>query len=95
MDVENIVTNVLVPTVSGIAGWLFGKRKRNVEIESEELRNVKDTLEIYIKMIEDLKVHQKYLEERLNELMIENKSLTSQLVVAKERIGVLEQNLKK
>jgi mevalonate kinase len=94
MELENWITNVVVPSVSGIAGWLVGKRKRNVEIESEELRNVKDTLDIYMKMIEDLKTHQQYLDKRLGELMTENANLTERLLIAKERIDALEVNLK-
>lgn len=87
--------NVAVPMISALTGWLVGRRKREVEIEGEELRNVKDTLEIYIKMIEDLKTHQRYLEERLNELMIENSSLKEKLVIAKERMDSLEKSIKK
>lgn len=95
MELETWIVDVAVPSVSGIAGWLLGKRKRNVEIESEELRNVKDTLDIYMKMIEDLKTHQQYLDNRLSELMTENAALTERLLAAKERIDTLEANFKK
>lgn len=95
MDVQDWILSVMMPMVSGFTGWLVGRRKREVEIEGEELRNVKDTLEIYMKMIEDLKTHQRYLEERLNELMSENSSLKEKLLSAKERIDSLEKAMKK
>ena len=48
-----------------------------------------------MKMIEDLKTHQQYLDKRLSELMTENAALTERLLAAKERIDTLEANFKK
>jgi peptidoglycan hydrolase CwlO-like protein len=73
-----ILSNIL----TGIAGWFVGKRKVTAETDNQVLRNLELSINIYVKIIEDLKreIHElnnkvQDLEKRVNDLMAENKKL--------------------
>lgn len=50
---EPIVTFVSL-LLSGFVGWLFGRPKQRLELQSSELDNVDKAVHIYRDMIEDL-----------------------------------------
>ncbi len=73
-----IISNIL----TGIAAWFVGKRKVNVETDNMVLRNLELSVNIYVKIINDLKeeiheLHNKIddLEKKVESLMQENKRL--------------------
>lgn len=48
--------NVLIASfVSALVGWFFGRPREKVELQGGELDNVDKAVEIYRKMIEDLR----------------------------------------
>lgn len=70
----------------GFVTWLFGRRKQKAETKSNELENVEKGLEIYRKMLDDLKaeisslkqeVHT--LENKVSDLLQENRSLKTRI----------------
>lgn len=73
-----IISNIL----TGIAAWFVGKRKVNAETDNMVLRNLELSVNIYVKIINDLKeeiheLHNKIddLEKKVESLMQENKRL--------------------
>lgn len=73
-----IVSNIL----TGIAGWFVGRRKVTAETDNQVLRNLELSVNIYVKIIEDLKkeIHElnnkvQDLEKKVEELMAENRKL--------------------
>lgn len=73
-----IVSNIL----TGIAAWFVGRRKQTAETDNQVLRNLELSVNIYVKIIEDLKteIHElnikvQDLEKRVEELMAENRKL--------------------
>lgn len=73
-----IISNIL----TGIAGWFVGKRKVTAETDNQVLRNLELSVNIYVKIIEDLKkeIHElnnkvQDLEKKVEELMAENRKL--------------------
>jgi LPXTG-motif cell wall-anchored protein len=73
-----IISNVL----TGIAAWFVGKRKQTAETDNQVLRNLELSVNIYVKIIDDLKseIHElnikvQDLEKRVDELMKENRKL--------------------
>jgi FtsZ-binding cell division protein ZapB len=73
-----IISNAL----TGIAGWFVGKRKQTAETDNQVLKNLELSVNIYVKIIEDLKteIHDlnikvQQLEKTVDELMKENKHL--------------------
>jgi peptidoglycan hydrolase CwlO-like protein len=68
--------------LTGIAGFFVGKRRSDAETDNQVLRNLELSVNIYVKIIEDLKseIHElnikvQDLEKRVDELMKENKHL--------------------
>jgi hypothetical protein len=73
-----IISNAL----TGIAAWGVGKRKTNAETDNQVLRNLELAVNVYVKIIEDLKgeIHElnikvQDLEKKVEELMTENRKL--------------------
>lgn len=73
-----IISNLL----TGVAGWFVGKRKQTAETDNQVLRNLELAVNVYVKIIEDLKaeIHElnikvQDLEKRVDELMAENRKL--------------------
>jgi len=73
-----IISNIL----TGFAGWFAGRRKVTVETDNMVLRNLELSINIYVKIIEDLKqeIHELNnkvddLEKKVEELMAENRKL--------------------
>ncbi|WP_172914048.1 cell wall anchor protein [Capnocytophaga canis] len=51
---EHLVA-LIASFISGLAGWFFGRPKEKIELQGGELDNVDKAVEIYRKMIEDLR----------------------------------------
>jgi FtsZ-binding cell division protein ZapB len=73
-----IVSNAL----TGIAGWFVGKRRSDAETDNAVLRNLELSINIYVKIIDDLKVEIQSLnlkvqdlEKKVEDLMMENRKL--------------------
>ncbi len=73
-----IISNVL----TGIAGWFVGRRRQQADTDNQVLRNLELSINIYVKIIEDLKkeIHElnikvQGLEQMVEKLMEENKRL--------------------
>jgi len=73
-----IISNAL----TGIAAWFVGKRKQQADTDNQVLRNLELSINIYVKIIEDLKkeIHDLNtkiddLENKVMKLMDENKKL--------------------
>ena len=73
-----IISNAL----TGIAGFFVGKRRSDAETDNSILRNLELSINIYVKIIEDLKgeIHElnikvQDLEKKVEDLMAENRKL--------------------
>ena len=82
-----IISNAL----TGIAGWFVGKRRSNAETDNQVLRNLELSVNIYVKIIEDLKseIHElnikvNDLEKRVDSLMKENRELKTKTKLKRE-----------
>jgi hypothetical protein len=84
-----IISNAL----TGIAGWFVGKRRSNAETDNQVLRNLELSVNIYVKIIEDLKleIHElnikvQDLEKRVDALMKENRELKTKTKLKRETL---------
>ncbi len=76
-----IISNVL----TGIAGWFVGRKRQQADTDNQVLRNLELSINIYVKIIEDLKkeIHDLHLkvndlEKMVEKLMDENRNLKRQ-----------------
>lgn len=79
-----IISNIL----TGIAGWFVGRRRQQADTDNQVLRNLELSINIYVKIIEDLKkeIHDLHLkvndlEKMVEKLMDENKKLKRQKTI--------------
>jgi hypothetical protein len=79
-----IISNAL----TGIAGWFVGRRRQQADTDNQVLRNLELSINIYVKIIEDLKkeIHElnlkvNDLEKMVEKLMDENKKLKRQKTI--------------
>jgi len=77
---------ILSNALTGIAGWVVGRRKQQVEVENSVLRNLEISVNLYNTIIDDLKeeIHNlnikiQELERKIDELHAENKRLKANL----------------
>ena len=73
-----IISNML----TGIAGWFVGRKRQQADTDNQVLRNLELSVNIYVKIIEDLKkeIHElnnkvNDLEKMVEKLMDENRRL--------------------
>ena len=73
-----LISNVL----TGVAGFFAGKRRSDAETDNQVLRNLELSVNIYTKIIDDLKIeiHElnnkvQDLQKMVDELMLENRKL--------------------
>ena len=76
-----IISNAL----TGFAGWFVGRKRQQADTDNQVLRNLELSINIYVKIIEDLKkeIHElnvkvQDLEKMVEKLMDENKKLKRQ-----------------
>ena len=72
-------------TLTGIAAWFVGRRRQQAETDNAVLRNLELSINIYVRIIDDLKkeIHElnlkvNDLEKMVEKLMEENKKLKRQ-----------------
>ena len=73
-----LISNVL----TGVAGFFVGKRRSDAETDNQVLKNLELSVNIYTKIIDDLKseIHElnvkvQDLQKMVDELMLENRKL--------------------
>ena len=70
---------------TGFAGWFVGRKRQQADTDNQVLRNLELSVNIYVKIIEDLKkeIHDLHLkvndlEKMVEKLMDENRNLKRQ-----------------
>lgn len=86
---------------TGVAGWLFGRRKQNVEIKTSELDNVEKAVEIWREMASDLRgqfqalqTEVLTLQRQVTKLEIENERLKANNKELQAEIDELRKQIK-
>jgi peptidoglycan hydrolase CwlO-like protein len=59
-----VISNI----ITGIAGWFVGKRRSDAETDNAVLRNLELSINIYVKIIDDLKVEIQSLNLKVQDL---------------------------
>lgn len=89
---DNVFTQVIIPTLaaigSGIAGWLFGRRKREADATAAEIGNLDRIIEMWQKTAEHFK-------KTTHELMEQNQRITNELSTLRNENLVLIDDVKK
>lgn len=62
------------------ATWLFARKKYVSEVNSNDIKNMQESLQFYINMVEDNKKRIDDYQDEIKELRVENSELRKQMV---------------
>lgn len=72
------IVGVITTFASGFCSWLFTRRKYNAEVDGNQIANMVESLEFYIKLSESNKKELDALLESNEELVAQNQELLKQ-----------------
>lgn len=97
MNFDDILVPGLTGLVTGVTGWIFGRKKENVEIQGSEISNTQEAVKIWREMAQELSDKVKDLTERIDilteevhQLKIENNNLKLQVIAKNEGNNIVE-----
>ena len=86
--------DILVPSITGaftaFIGWLVGKRKENVDINSSEIANTKEIIDMWKVTAQEMSDKVKELSDKVDTLTIEVHKLRSENAELKIKLGIDE-----
>jgi regulator of replication initiation timing len=85
-DFENVIFPAIISGFTGFFGWLVGKNKEKVEIQSSEITNVQEAIKIWREMATDMKAEVAELKEKIELLTTEVHTLRSENVELRQKL---------
>jgi len=89
IDFENIVFPSIVSAVSGIFGWVVGRKRENVEVDSNEIANTKEIIEMWKVTAKEMKEEVAELKDKIEALTTEVHTLRSENVELRTKLGII------
>lgn len=74
-----LITNIVAPIITGSVTWMQAKKKYNVEIDSNIINNMKESLNFYKQLSDDNK-------ERLKEVLEKNDYLEKDIMELRKQV---------
>lgn len=93
MDIldKDLVIPGLFSALSGLFGWLIGRKKENVEIQGSEITNVQEAIKIWREMATDMKAEVADLKEKVETLTNEIHNLRAENVELRTKLGLTKE----
>jgi predicted RNase H-like nuclease (RuvC/YqgF family) len=93
MDIldKDLVIPGLFSALSGLFGWLIGRKKENVEIQGSEITNVQEAIKIWREMATDMKAEVADLKEKVETLTTEIHNLRAENVELRIKLGLTKE----
>lgn len=89
IDFENIIFPSIVSAVSGIFGWVVGRKRENVEVDSNEIANTKEIIEMWKVTAKEMKEEVAELKDKIEALTTEVHTLRSENVELRTKLGII------
>ena len=87
-DFENVIFPTIISGITGIFGWLVGKKREDVEVDSNEIANTKEIIEMWKITAKEMKEEVAELKQKIEDLTkevhtlrLENVELRAKLVL--------------
>jgi F420-0:gamma-glutamyl ligase-like protein len=87
-DFENVIFPTIISGITGIFGWLVGKKREDVEIDTNEIANTKEIIEMWKVTAKEMKEEVAELKQKIEDLTkevhtlrLENIELRAKLVL--------------
>lgn len=85
---KDLILPSLFSAIAGIFGWLVGKRKENVEVDSNEIANTKEIIEMWKVTAKEMKEEVAELKEKIESLTTEVHKLRAENVDLRTKLGL-------
>lgn len=89
---KDFILPSLFSALSGLFGWLIGRKKENVEIQGSEITNVQEAIKIWREMATDMKAEVADLKEKVETLTNEIHTLRAENVDLRTKLGLTNED---
>jgi regulator of replication initiation timing len=89
IDFENIIFPTIVSAISGIFGWVVGRKRENVEVDSNEIANTKEIIEMWKVTAKEMKDEVAELKVKIETLTTEVHTLRAENVELRTKLGII------
>ena len=90
-DFENVIFPTIISGITGVFGWLVGRKRENVEVDSNEIANTKEIIEMWKVTAKEMKEEVAELKQKIEDLTkevhtlrLENIELRAKLILTNE-----------
>jgi predicted RNase H-like nuclease (RuvC/YqgF family) len=92
IDFENIIFPSIVSAISGIFGWVVGRKKENVEVDSNEIANTKEIIEMWKVTAKEMKEEVAELKDKIEALTKEVHTLRAENIELRTKLGITNES---
>jgi hypothetical protein len=90
---KDIILPGLFSALSGLFGWLIGRKKENVEIQGSEIKNAADVVALWKDMASELKGEVMELREKVEALSTEIHNLRVENIELRAKLGLTKEDI--
>lgn len=84
-----IITNIVAPIITGTITWLQAKKKYNVEVDSNLINNMKESLDFYKQVCDDQKERVQDLIKRNDESLQRQQKLEEEVADLRKQLNTV------
>lgn len=87
LDFENVIFPTLISGASGLFGWLVGKKREDVEIDTNEIANTKEIIEMWKVTAKEMKEEVAELKQKIEDLTKEVHTLRMENIELRSKLS--------
>jgi regulator of replication initiation timing len=88
-DFENVIFPTIISGITGVFGWLVGRKRENVEVDSNEIANTKEIIEMWKVTAKEMKEEVAELKVKIEALTTEVHTLRAENVELRTKLGII------
>ena len=93
-DFENVIFPTIISGITGIFGWLVGRKRENVEVDSNEIANTKEIIEMWKVTAKEMKEEVAELKQKIEDLSKEVHTLRMENIELRSKLSITNENHK-
>jgi archaellum component FlaC len=91
-DFENVIFPTIISGITGIFGWLVGKKREDVEIDTNEIANTKEIIEMWKVTAKEMKEEVAELKQKIEDLTKEVHTLRAENIELRTKLGITNES---
>lgn len=93
-DFENVIFPTIISGLTGLFGWLVGRKRENVEVDSNEIANTKEIIEMWKVTAKEMKEEVAELKQKIEDLSKEVHTLRMENIELRSKLSITNENHK-